>query len=69
MGKVVDIEDYRNETIDQIWARIAGIRTVMFTVIQDESSTVLDIEMVMRLDNLKDYLIEKAVTYQLRSAH
>lgn len=64
MGKVVNIEDYRNDTIDQIWARIDGIRKVMLTVIQDERSTVPDLEMVRRLYTLKDYLIDKAITYR-----
>lgn len=63
MGKVYYIEDYKDETMDQLWDRIAGIRAVMSTVLQDKRSSVMDMEMVMRLEGLKDFLIDKCMAY------
>jgi hypothetical protein len=60
MGKVVNIEDYRKETLDQIWDRIESIRNVIHAVMQDRRSTVLDFERVQLLSPLKDYLVNKA---------
>jgi hypothetical protein len=67
MGNVVNIEDYRNETIDQIWARIESIRAVRLAVMQDKRSTVQDFERVTKLDALSSYLVDKAINYRSQS--
>lgn len=59
MGKVYYIEDYKNETAVQLWDRVVGIRAVISAVIQNEHSSAWDMEMVMRLEGLKDFLIDK----------
>lgn len=59
MGKVPNIEDYKHETVDQLWSRVSGIRQVIQTVTNHPRSNVRDLIMVDRLRGLSDYLVDK----------
>ena len=61
MPKVVNIEDYRHETIDQLWERIRGIRKVIDAVVKHPRSTVYDCDRVLKLVPLREYLMHKAI--------